>query len=114
MSQTSPDQIGLTDQQRHDLQQLTRAGRTQQRLVQRARIVLHAPDGHSTAGIAADLGLCADTVRKWRRRWRSNPRVASLRDAARSGRPPRFTAVQVAQVKALACVDPGRHSDSSV
>ena len=36
MSPPSPDQVGLTEQQRHDLQQLARAGRTQQRLAQRA------------------------------------------------------------------------------
>jgi len=110
MSPTCPDQIGLTDQQRHDLHRLARAGRTQQRLAQRARIVLHAADGHSNAGIATDLGMCPDTVRKWRHRWCGNPTVASLADAARSGRPPRFTPVQVARVKALACTHPADHA----
>lgn len=36
-------------------------------------------------------------------RWAAGPGTASLGDAKRSGRPPRFTPVQVAQVKALAC-----------
>jgi transposase len=106
----SPDQVGLTEQQRHDLYRLTRAGRTQQRLAQRARIVLLSADGHSNTGIAADLGVCPDTVRKWRHRWCLNPGLTSLGDAARSGRPPRFTPVQVARVKALACTHPADHA----
>lgn len=110
MSPSSPDHVVLTDQQRHDLQRLARAGRTQQRLALRARIVLHAADGLSNSGIATDLGSCPDTVRKWRHRWCSSPTLASLADAARSGRPPRFTPVQVARVKALACTHPADHT----
>ena len=110
MSPSSPDHVVLTDQQRHDLQRLARAGRTQQRLALRARIVLHAADGHNNTGTAADLGVCADTARKWRHRWCRNPTVASLADATRSGRPPRFTPVQVARVKALACTHPADHA----
>ena len=41
-------------------------------------------------------------MRKWRRRWCAAPGVASLRDAQRCGRPPVFSAVQVAKVKATA------------
>jgi hypothetical protein len=106
MSPTSSDQVVLTERQRHELQRLTRAGRTQQRMAQRAGIVLRAADGHSNTAIAADMGICKDTVRKWRHRWCALPQVASLCDAARSGRPPVFTPVQVAQVKALACTPP--------
>jgi Homeodomain-like domain/DDE superfamily endonuclease len=49
-----------------------------------------------------------DTVRKWRRRFTLR-RLAGLRDSHRSGRPPVFTPVQVAAVKALACEPPGQH-----
>lgn len=110
MSPSSPDHVVLTDQQRHDLQRLTRAGRTQQRLALRARIVLHAADGHNNTGIATDLGVYADTVRKWRNRWCRNLTVATLAHAARSGRPPRFTRVLVAGVTALACTHPADHA----
>lgn len=110
MSPSSPDHVELTDQQRHDLQRLIRGGRTEQRLAQRARIVLLAADGHGNAGIANDLGLCPDTVRKWRHRWCRRPGLTSLGDAARSGRPPAFTPVQVARVKALACTHPADHA----
>ncbi|WSF66724.1 helix-turn-helix domain-containing protein [Streptomyces sp. NBC_01352] len=43
-----------------------------------------------------------DTVRTWRNRFAALG-LTGLADRKRSGRPPRFTALQVAQVKALAC-----------
>jgi len=49
------------------------------------------------------MSICVDTAAKWRRRWRATPSLSSLGDVKRTGRPPRFTPVQVAQVKALAC-----------
>jgi transposase len=107
MSPTSLDRIVLTDPQRRELTRLVRAGRTAQRLVVRARIVLLAADGLPNARIAASLDICADTARTWRRRWCAAPGVASLGDAKRCGRPSVFTAVQVARVKALACTPPG-------
>jgi hypothetical protein len=106
MPTPSPDRIVLTDTQRGDLDRLVRAGRTEQRLALRAGIVLAAADGHPTVRIAASLGVCEDTARKWRRRWCAAPGVSSLGDAKRCGRPAVFTAVQVAQVKALACTPP--------
>ena len=106
MSPTSTDRITLTGSQRRELTRLTRAGRTEQRLVMRAAIVLAAAAGQANAQIARRLGISEDTVRKWRHRWCAAPGVASLADAKRSGRPPEFTAVQVAQVKAMACTPP--------
>ena len=106
MSPTSPDRIVLTDPQRRELTGLVRAGRTAQRLVVRARIVLLAADGLPNARIAASLDICQDTARTWRHRWCAAPGVSSLGDAKRCGRPAVFTALQVAQVKALACTPP--------
>lgn len=106
MGGSRADVVVLTDAQREELTGLVRAGRTAQRLVLRARIVLLAAAGQSNTAIAAAVASCADTVRKWRHRWASSPGTASLGDAKRSGRPPRFTPVQVAQVKALACTPP--------
>ena len=85
---------------------MTRAGRTEQRLVTRAQIVLAASAGESNAQIARWLGRSEDTVRKWRRRWCTVPGAASLADAKRSGRRPTFTAVQLARVNAMACTPP--------
>ena len=55
--------------------------------------------------IAAELGICIDTVRKWRRRFAIG-RLPGLADAPRSGRPPVFTAADRAEVVALACTLP--------
>lgn len=82
-----------------------RAGRSEHRDVVRAKIVLAAAAGETNQVIAAALGLCVDTVRKWRRRFAVRG-LPGLDDLPRSGRPRRFTAVQVAQVKALACTLP--------
>ena len=71
----------------------------------RAAIVLAAAAGQANAAIAAELGVCTDTVRKWRRRF-AEGRLAGLKDAPRSGRPPAFTAADRAEVIALACALP--------
>jgi transposase len=106
MSPTSTDQFTLTGSLRRDLTRLTRAGRTEQRLVTRAQIILAAAAGQPNTQIARRLGVSEDTVRKWRHRWCGAPGLASLADAKRSGRPPEFTDVQVARVKAMACTPP--------
>ncbi|MFF7888555.1 helix-turn-helix domain-containing protein [Streptomyces sp. NPDC020794] len=68
----------------------------------RAQVVLHAARGRSNARIARETGLHVDTVRCWRRRFAERG-LAGLTDRKRSGRPPAFTPLQTAQVKALAC-----------
>ena len=71
----------------------------------RAQIVLAAAAGQANAAIARELGMCTDTVRKWRCRFALG-RLAGLKDAPRSGRPPVFTAADRAEVIALACALP--------
>jgi transposase len=73
----------------------------------RAWIVLLATRRWSNTAIAAEVGVGVDTVRTWRGRFAAQG-LAGLADRARSGRPARFTPVQVAQVKALACQLPAR------
>jgi transposase len=68
----------------------------------RARIVLLAAREWANARIAVEVGVAVDTVRAWRGRFAAEG-LAGLVDRPRSGRPSRFSAVQVAQVKSLAC-----------
>ncbi len=103
VSPTCRDQITLTAAQHRQLTRLARAGSTAQRLALRISIVLLADQGQPNMQIARVLGISPDTAAKWRRRWCAAQTVACLADRKRSGRPPRFNAVQVAQVKALAC-----------
>jgi transposase len=71
----------------------------------RARIVLAAARGDPNAKIASELGVSRETVRKWRGRYTVG-RLAALKDRPRPGRPKKFTAAQIAEVKAIACSEP--------
>jgi transposase len=102
MSMCSPYRVVLTEADRVALTALARRPSAAYRLVQRARIVLAAANGAANTAIAAEVGVHIDTARKWRRRFLQRG-MAGLSDAERSGRPRRFTDVQTAQVKALAC-----------
>jgi hypothetical protein len=82
--------------------ELTVRARAAHRDVIRAQIILTAADSRSNAQIAADLRCHVDTVRKRRRRYCAD-RLTGLANRPRSGRPRQFTAVQIAEVKALAC-----------
>jgi Homeodomain-like domain/DDE superfamily endonuclease len=97
----SPYQIVLSGDERAALAALTRPS-AQARQVLRARVVLAAADGQTNAGIARDLAICEDTVRKWRSRYAVR-RLPGLADVQRPGRPRLFTPVQRAQVTAIAC-----------
>ena len=106
MALTSPDRIEMNPFQQQRLRHLIRGGTTSQQLVLRARIILLAAAGLANTKIAARVWVCVDTAGKWRHRWWVQPGTASLGDAKRAGRPPSFTPVQVAAVKALACQPP--------
>jgi transposase len=101
-------QIVLAACDRHRLKRLERSQTAPYRQVLRAKIVLLAARGVSNAKIAARLGITVDTARKWRGRFAAHG-MGGLADRPRAGRPPRFTAVQVAEVKALACQLPAEH-----
>ena len=105
MGPCSQDVVTLDTETRTVLTARVRAGRSAQREVLRARIVLAAGDGQPNAGIARRLGVHVDTVRKWRRRF-CGEGLDGLGDRRRSGRPRPFPPVVMAQVKALACQPP--------
>jgi transposase len=104
---TSPSVVTLDATDRQALETTARSSRAEHRQVMRARIVLAAADGQSNAGIARDLRVVEDTVRKWRKRFCQNG-MSGLRDQPRSGRPRVFAAAVVAEVKALACELPAQ------
>ena len=94
-------------------------------LVTRVQIIVKALAGETNTAIAEKLGLDRITVRLWRNRWHEMTErrkaleealdndgeletfiIDSLRDAYRSGTPPKFSAEQVVQIVAIACEDP--------
>jgi len=105
MLMRSPCEIVLSDKETTVLTGRARSVRGPYRDRLRAQIVLAAAAGMANAAIAAQLGVCTDTVRKWRRRFAAG-RLAGLKDAPRSGRPPVFTAADRAEAVALACALP--------
>jgi transposase len=94
--------IALASAARTRLKKLAYGYKTEYRLRIRSLVVLQAARGRSNAYIAREMGLHVDTVRRWRGRFADHG-LAGLADHKRPGRPPTFTALQTAQVKALAC-----------
>jgi len=94
--------VVLTDLERALLTRRARGARAAHRDRQRAQIVLAVADGASNADAARRVGVCVDTVRKWRTRFCAD-RLGGLRDAARTGRPTRLPAGHRVEVTALAC-----------
>ena len=105
MPMSSPYVIVLSGVEEAVLAARARSARSEYRDRLRARIVLAAATGRGNTAIAAEAGVCPDTVRKWRRRFVAG-RLAGLKDAPRSGRPPMFTAADRAEAVALACALP--------
>jgi len=107
------------------LDAMARSRTAEQRLVERARIVTMSCDGVLNVEQCRRLGVDHQRIQRWRRRWlgvadelaaaeEAGASDAELRlriegvldDAPRSGAPPTFSAVQVAEIIALACEKP--------
>ena len=124
--------IELSARQQDVLERLLRRTTGEQRLAERARIVLACAQGGLSRDLAKRLGVDADTVGKWRRRWAAaqeqlaaaeNGLRASelsrciteiLVDAPRSGRPGTFAPEQIVEIIAIACEDPEEDSERPV
>ena len=78
--------IELNEDERDTLETWVRRSTTEQRMVQRARMVLEAAAGKTTKEIAILLQVRPATVSKWRTRF-ARDRTAGLADAPRSGKP---------------------------
>lgn len=78
-------EINITMEERQELESCLRKGTTEQRLVQRAQIVLDSAEGKTTSEIAIRLKLRPATVSKWRTRFYRN-RMIGLLDAPRPGK----------------------------
>src|SRR5271169_1037883 len=81
--------IRLTTEEEAVLKQYLRSGTSEQRLVERARIVMLASQGHGSAEIAVILRTRPARISKWRQRF-ERLRLAGLEDAERSGKPRRY------------------------
>src|SRR5918996_6503754 len=78
--------IVVSAEERVTLEGWVRSGTTEQRLVERSRIVLLAADGWASRAIAREVGCARGVVSRWRMRF-AEGRLAGLADAPRSGKP---------------------------
>ncbi|HZP01578.1 MAG TPA: helix-turn-helix domain-containing protein [Terriglobia bacterium] len=102
--------INLSPEEERTLRQWLRAGTTEQRMSERAHIVLLASQGQGTVQIAASLQTRPARVSKWRQRF-AQRRLEGLGDSARSGRPRRYDARTEKRVlKQLDQAPPAGHS----
>lgn len=102
MPRSSPYVIVLSAEDRAVLEARARAYTVPYAQVVRAKLVLLAAGGVQNKEIAARLDVDVDVVCRWRKRF-CEEGLAGLRDRPRSGRPPTFGPLVVAEVKALAC-----------
>lgn len=92
--------IRLTEKEIGTLQEWTRRGKNEHRLVERAKIILLANGGRTNEQIAQQLQTRTARVSKWRQRFGAQ-RLAGLRDAERSGKPAKYGDDTEKQVLAL-------------
>lgn len=89
-----------------ELKMVVRRHRAAFAIVQRARMLLFARAGYGTEAIARELGHSSRNVRKWKARFRDNPRLETIEDASRSGRPARTPTWVRCRLVQIACDRP--------
>jgi transposase len=95
----------MTADERAELTRLTRSRKTEARVVERARILLALADGERPSAIARRLGVTRITVYGRLRRF-NRAGLRALHDDPRTGRPPRYTPAERAEVIAAALTRP--------
>jgi transposase len=94
--------ICLTPEEEQTLRQWARAGTSEHRMVERAKVILLANQGKSNLEIAAHLKTRPARVSKWRQRF-GERRLDGLQDAYRTGRPAHYD--QAAEKRVLTLLD---------
>jgi transposase len=108
MAGPSAEPLKLPRKLRRTVERWARSTKLPHRTVQRAKIVALASQGLSNAAIAERLSITEDTARKWRERMRRMPKLTTLRDAFRRGRPARVPLTVRLEVIKLACQRPAK------
>lgn len=112
MARVAPP-LSLDAETRSSLTKLIQSSSTPQSLALRSRIVLAASAGVENQQIAADLRIPPVTVGKWRRLFAAHG-LEGLRDAPRSGRPPKHDSDTRHRVQTRVCQQPDQQSRWSV
>lgn len=97
--------IILSEEEFTTLSMWVRAGKTEQRLVQRAKTILLLAQGKAWKEVCQQTGLSLGNSLKWKRRFLQD-RLEGLKDKPRTGKPPLISPAQKTSVIALACTRP--------
>lgn len=103
--------IEMTEEQRTTLQMWTKSGKTEQRLSQRARVILLSSEEKTLKEISGLVGLSEQNCGKWRQRFEVEG-IEGLRDRQRSGKPASIAPKKKASVISLACSKPPQGNTS--
>ena len=124
LSGRTAKQVETTELQQKILEKLSKSQKVSHAHVRRARIILEAKAGKTTAEIAKNMSCTRETVRRWRARWVLQHTVlaerekdvseggyqklieATLSDKERCGCPATFTSEQLCQIIAVAVQPP--------
>ena len=115
--------VAFTEKQKQILELLKNGSHSPLHLIQRSAILLSLGEGRTPSEIARAMDTERNTAAKWRARWiaakpewdrieQENPRQlrsaikTTLQDAARPGKPAKFTPEQVAHIIKTACEKP--------
>ena len=109
----TPAAIELNTITKATLDHLVRSPSAPQGLALRSRIILAAATGQANQQIAAALRIPEVTVGKWRRCFAAKG-LDGLKDAARSGRPPKHSPEVLQKVQTRVCQQPQHYSRWSV
>src|SRR5687768_2672623 len=101
MSMVGRTRLAVTDEEHGALEQLARSADRAE--ADRARAILWSSEGRTGAMIGGLLGVQADTVRQWRRRFRAGG-VAALRTRPKPGKAPWKSRAALAVIEELLAV----------
>ena len=98
--------VRLKDDERKELNQYLRRGKSSARSLTRARILLLADEGKPDAEIAETLKVSKSTANRIRKRYCEGGLDFALHEKKRSGAPPKIDSRVEAQLTLLACSEP--------
>jgi putative transposase len=103
--------IELTPEEKQTLTMWAKAGTTEQRLAQRAKVILFSAQGLDLPEVSRQSALSRQNCSKWRARFVAE-RLAGLRDRPRAGRSLAISPEVRHRVLALACTKPDDGSNA--
>lgn len=101
--------VDLSEEEKDELESLTKKGKTSARKLNRARVLLLANEGETDKQIAKALGVGTSTVERIRKRFVEESGLEeALNERPRPGGERKLDGKQEAYLAALACSDPPR------